>query len=92
MIQQNFIQLYEKSFHKNWALQALSDYKGISYTYGEVARQVARLHLMYEAMGIRKGDKIAVFGKKFCQLVHFIYKCIYLWSGSCPHFVRFQTG
>ncbi len=63
MIQQNFIQLYEKSFHKNWALQALSDYKGISYTYGEVARQVARLHLMYEAMGIRKGDKIAVFGK-----------------------------
>ncbi|MCK4992883.1 MAG: AMP-binding protein, partial [Bacteroidales bacterium] len=63
MIQQNFIQLYEKSFNQNWELPALSDYKGISYTYGEVAKQVARLHLMYEAMDIKKGDKIAVFGK-----------------------------
>ena len=63
MIQQNFIQLYEKSFNQNWGLPALSDYNGISYTYGEVAKQVARLHLLYEAMGIKKGDKIAVFGK-----------------------------
>ena len=63
MIQQNFIQLYEKSFNQNWEMPALSDYKGISYTYGEVAKQVARLHLMYEAMDIKKGDKIAVFGK-----------------------------
>jgi long-chain acyl-CoA synthetase len=63
MIQQNFIRLYEKSFAENWELQALSDYKGISYTYGEVARQVARLHLLYEGLGIKRGDKIALFGK-----------------------------
>jgi long-chain acyl-CoA synthetase len=63
MIEQNFIKLYEKSFSENWELPALSDYNGISYTYGEVARQVARLHLLYEGLGIRKGDKIAVFGK-----------------------------
>lgn len=63
MIQQNFNELYEKSFKENWELPALSDYKGISYTYGEVAKQVARLHLMYETMGIKRGDKIAVFGK-----------------------------
>ena len=63
MIQQNFIQLYEKSFRQNWDLPALSDYNGATYTYGEVARQVARLHLIYEATGIKKGDKIAVFGK-----------------------------
>ena len=63
MIEQNFIKLYEKSFAENWELPALSDYKGITYTYGEVARQVARLHLLYEGLGIQKGDKIAVFGK-----------------------------
>lgn len=63
MIQENFIELYEKSFTQNWALPALSDYKGVSYTYGEVAKQVARLHVLYDAMGIRKGDKIAVLGK-----------------------------
>jgi long-chain acyl-CoA synthetase len=63
MIQQNFIQLYEKSFRENWDLPALSDYNGETFTYGELARQVAKLHIIYEAAGIRKGDKIAVFGK-----------------------------
>jgi long-chain acyl-CoA synthetase len=64
MIQQNFIRLYERSFSENWDLPALSDYTtDISYTYGELARQVARLHLLYEAAGVKKGDKIAVFGK-----------------------------
>jgi long-chain acyl-CoA synthetase len=63
MIQQNFIRLFEKSFAENWELKALSDYKGITYTYGEVARQVARLHLLYEGLGIKRGEKIAIFGK-----------------------------
>jgi long-chain acyl-CoA synthetase len=63
MIEQNLIKFYEKSFLENWDLPALSDYNGVSYTYGEVAKQVARLHLLYEGLGIKKGDKIAVFGK-----------------------------
>ncbi len=63
MSQPNFIKLYEKSFSENWDLPALSDYNGVGYTYGEVAKQVARLHLLYEGLGIKKGDKIAVFGK-----------------------------
>ena len=63
MIQQNFIKLYEESFSENWDLPALSDYNGISYTFSEVARNVARLHLIYEGLGIKKGEKIAVFGK-----------------------------
>ncbi len=64
MIQKNFIQLYENSFSQNWDLPALSDYTSeISYTYGEMAHQIARLHLLYEAAGVKKGDKVAVFGK-----------------------------
>ncbi len=63
MSQPNLIKLYEKSFAENWDLPALSDYNGGSYTYGEVAIQVARLHLLYEGLGIKKGDKVAVFGK-----------------------------
>jgi len=64
MIQKNFIKLYEESFARNFDLPALSDYTtDISYTYGEMARQIARLHLLYEAAGVKKGDKIAVFGK-----------------------------
>jgi long-chain acyl-CoA synthetase len=64
MIQKNFIKMYEESFAKNFDLPALSDYTSdLSYTYGEMARQIARMHLLYEAAGVKKGDKIAVFGK-----------------------------
>ena len=64
MIQKNFIKLYEESFARNFDLPALSDYTSdLSYTYGEMARQIARMHLLYEAAGVKKGDKIAVFGK-----------------------------
>jgi len=64
MIQKNFIQLYEESFARNFDLPALSDYTSdVSYTYGELARQIARLHILYEAAGVKKGDKVAVFGK-----------------------------
>lgn len=64
MIQKNFIKMYEESFSNNFDLPALSDYTSdVSYTYGEMARQIARLHLLYEAAGVKKGDKIAVFGK-----------------------------
>ncbi len=63
MIEHNFIKLYETSFKEHWDLPALSDYQGSTFTYGEVATQVARLHILYEAYGIKKGDKIAVFGK-----------------------------
>ena len=64
MIQQNFIQLYEESFKKNWDLPALTDYKGDrSYTYGELAEQIAELHLLFTALQIQKGDKISLIGK-----------------------------
>ena len=46
MIQQNFIRLYEKSFSENWDLPALSDYQGETFTYSEMAEQIARLHLL----------------------------------------------
>jgi len=64
MIEKNFIKLYEESFTRNFDLPALSDYTSdISYTYGEMARQIARLHLLYQAAGVKRGDKIALFGK-----------------------------
>lgn len=64
MIQQNFIKLYEESFKKNWELPALTDYnEANSYTYGELAREIAKLHLLFSALGIKKGEKISLVGK-----------------------------
>jgi long-chain acyl-CoA synthetase len=63
MIQENFIKLYEDSFKKNWDLPAISDYQGPEYTYGEMSKMIAQQHLFFEKIGIKKGDKIALFGK-----------------------------
>lgn len=64
MIEQNFIKLYETNFKKNWDLPALTDYKeGTSLTYGELAQEIAKLHLLFQEFGIQKGDKISLIGK-----------------------------
>lgn len=64
MIEQNFIKLYEKSFQENWELPALTDYNTReSFTYGEMAEQIARLHLLLKYCRIRRGDKIALIGR-----------------------------
>ena len=64
MIEQNFIKLYEKSFQENWELPALTDYNTReSFTYGEMAEQIARLHLLLKYCRIRRGDKIALIGQ-----------------------------
>ena len=60
---QNFIKLYEKSFAENWSLPALTDYGKETITYGEMAEQVAKIHMLYENLGIKQGDKIAICGK-----------------------------
>ena len=64
MIQENFIKLYENSFRDNWDLPCYTDYgENISFTYGEVAEEIAKLHLLFKHCSLRRGDKIAIIGK-----------------------------
>ena len=63
MLKENFVEFIEKSIKSNWTIHALADYKGISFTYAEVAMRVARLHIAMELAGIGKGDKVALIGK-----------------------------
>jgi long-chain acyl-CoA synthetase len=52
--------LLEKSLKENWDYPALSDYKGITLNYRDVARRIEKLHIVYEICGVKKGDKIAL--------------------------------
>jgi long-chain acyl-CoA synthetase len=64
MIKENFIKLYEDSFRRNWELPAYTDYsKGKTLTFGEAAGEIARLHVLFDACQVKKGDKIALVGK-----------------------------
>ena len=63
MIEINFVKLYESSFKDNWNLDALTDINDTNhFTYGEMAKQIARMHMLFEHMDINKGDKIALVG------------------------------
>ena len=64
MIQENFIKIYEKSFQENWDLPALTDYgKDTSFTFGQMAEEIARIHLLFRECQVRRGDKVALIGK-----------------------------
>ena len=62
-IQDSFIQLVEESIRANWDRDALTDYKGATLQYKDVARKIKKMHILFEHAGIRKGDKIALCGR-----------------------------
>ena len=59
-MEENFIKYIEQSIKDHWDLPALTDFKGATSSYKDVARKIEKLHLLFEHCGIRKGDKIAL--------------------------------
>ena len=59
----SFNALIEKSIIENWYRDALTDYKGKTLQYHDVARKIEKLHIMFENSGVTKGDKIALCGR-----------------------------
>lgn len=58
-----FVENIENSINKHAQIPALTDYKGITFTYRQTGEQILRLHSFFEAIGIESGDKIAQIGK-----------------------------
>ena len=61
--EKSFIALIEKSIKKNWDANSLTDYKGVTYQYKDVARKIEKLHIIFEESGVKPGDKIAICGR-----------------------------
>lgn len=61
--EKSFIALIEQSIKKNWDLDALTDYKGVTLQYKDVARKIEKIHIILEESGVKPGDKIAVCGR-----------------------------
>lgn len=55
--------LFREAIIKNWDKMALSDMGGINYQYKDVAETIAKLHIIFDAAGVKPGDKIAICGK-----------------------------
>lgn len=62
-MEKSFIAFVEKSIKENWDLDALTDYKGATLQYKDVARKIGKLHILLAESGIKPGDKVAVCGR-----------------------------
>ncbi len=60
---ESIITLIQNSIQKNWEYPALSDLHGASYQYRDVARKIAKLHLLFSHAGLKPGDRIALCGR-----------------------------
>ena len=63
----SFNSYIENSIIKNWNLDALTDYKGTTLQYHDIARKIEKLHILFENSDVKKGDKIAVCGRNSSQ-------------------------
>ena len=52
--------IFEAAFKKNWERPAISNYQGVTLKFGDVARRMEKLHIMFEECGLQKGDKVAL--------------------------------
>lgn len=63
MIKENLVNYFQTAIKENYDVSALSDYNGKTYSYGEIAENIQKLHIIFEKTNIKKGDKIALIGK-----------------------------
>jgi len=59
----SFVRLIENTIVDHWDLDALTDYKGVTYQYKDVARKIEKIHILFEESGVEPGDKIAICGR-----------------------------
>lgn len=59
----SFLALIEKAIKDYWNLDALTDYKGATLQYRDVARKIEKIHILFEHIGLKKGEKVAICGR-----------------------------
>lgn len=67
MNEYHYLAYLQRSIQKYWDFPALTNYKRDSYTYGEVANKIAHWHMLFDQIGLQKGDKVALCGPNSAQ-------------------------
>ena len=62
-MKERFLQLIEESIRNYWDLPAFSDYKGDTFYYRDVAKLIAKYHILLDLLGVKKGDKVGLVGR-----------------------------
>ena len=65
----HFVSLLNDSIKMNWASPAVTNFGGVTYTYGQMAEQIAKYHILFCEAGIKKGDKVALYARNSAEWV-----------------------
>ncbi|MBQ1883333.1 MAG: AMP-binding protein, partial [Bacteroidales bacterium] len=84
--------MIEESFKHNWNRPALSDYKGITLYYRDVARRIAKMHIIFKGVGIQKGDKIAICSKNQANWAVVFLACLTYGAVPVPILHEFKPS
>ena len=65
----HFITLFNDSVKSNWNSPAVTNFGGITYTYAQMAENIAKYHVLFESAGVKKGDKVALYARNSAEWV-----------------------
>ncbi|MDE5980083.1 MAG: AMP-binding protein, partial [Muribaculaceae bacterium] len=86
------IEAISKSLAANWDRDALSDFHGKTFTYGELAARVAHLHILYRAAGLKPGDRVAICAKNSAEWAATFLGALTYGAVVVPLLHEFQPG
>lgn len=59
----HYLSILQTTMRENWEKPVLSDYRGETFTFADMASQMARLHRIFDAAGVEAGDRVALAAK-----------------------------
>ena len=65
----HFISIFNDSVRQNWNSPAITNFGGVTYTYAEFAEKIAKYHILFEEIGLKKGDNIALYARNSAEWV-----------------------
>ncbi len=84
--------MLQKCFAENWDSPALSDYKGVTLHYRDVARRIEKLHIIFKICGLEKGDKISICSRNQAHWGVVFLACITYGAVPVPILHEFKPG
>ncbi len=91
MENENLNQYIQDSIRKNWEELSLTDFNGVSFQYRDLARKIAKLHIIYENCGLRPGDKIAICGRNSAQWAVAFFSALTYGAVAVPILHEFKS-
>lgn len=86
------IETISKSIAANWNRDALSDFHGKTFTYGELAARIARFHILYRAAGLKPGDRVAICARNSAEWAATFLGALTYGAVVVPLLHEFQPG